>query len=178
MENKDLADGKKQVLPADYNNTASKKLQADNQTIKEDYSSPAEKTYNSSLFTVSEIKFTPITLKDDREVETNQAESTDKLIISFVVQNNATSYANAEVFAIITQPDGKVLQTDAWDASSIPTHDYGKKPYTRKMRFEYQKGETKQLQAIIRPEDYEKGNYTLQVFHNGYLVGQAVKILN
>ena len=178
MENKDLSDGKKQVLTADYNNTAAKKLQADNQTVKEDYSSPAEKTYNSSLFTVSEIKFTPIALKDDREVETNQAESADKLIISFVVQNNATSYANAEVFAIITQPDGKVLQTDAWDASSIPTHDYGKKPYTRKMRFEYQKGETKQLQAIIRPEDYEKGNYTLQVFHNGYLVGQAVKILN
>jgi hypothetical protein len=70
------------------------------------------------------------------------------------------------------------MQTDVWDAASISTHDYGKKAYTRKMRFEYLKGETKQLQAIIRPEDYERGNYTLQVFHNGYLVGQAVKILN
>jgi hypothetical protein len=95
-----------------------------------------------------------------------------------VVQNNVTSYANAEIFAIITQPDGKVVQTDAWDAASISTHDYGKKPYTRKMKFEYLKGETKQLQATIKPEDYERGNYTLQVFHNGYLVGQAVKILN
>src|SRR5258705_787196 len=180
MENKDTPDDKKQVtaIPGDQNNIPAKKLQNDNQPNKPDNNPSPDKTNSSSLFTISELKFTPIALKDDREVETNQAESANKLIISFVVQNNATSYANAEVFAIITQPDGKVLQTDACDASSIPTHDYGKKPYTRKMRFEYQKGETKQLQAIIRPGDYERGNYTLQVFHNGYLVGQAVKILN
>ena len=180
MENKDMADDKKQVaaILADKNNMPAKKGQPDNQLNKQENNSFTDKTNSSSLFTVSELKFTPIALKDDREVETNQAENANKLIISFVVQNNATSYANAEVFAIITQPDGKVMQTDAWDASSIPTHDYGKKPYTRKMRFEYQKGETKQLQATITPEDYERGNYTLQVFHNGYLVGQAVKILN
>ncbi len=179
-ENKDIADDKKQVTPppADQNNGQVKKLQNENQPARQENGSSTEKTYGSSLFTVSELKFTPIAFKDDREVETNQAESTNKLIISFVVQNNSTSYANAEVFAIITQPDGKVLQTDAWDVASIPTHDYGKKAYTRKMKFEYQKGETKQLQATIRPEDYEKGNYTLQVFHNGYLIGQAVKILN
>jgi uncharacterized protein YoxC len=180
METKDMADDKKQVapIPTDQNNTPAKKLQPDNQVARQENNSSSEKISRSSLFTVSELKFTPIALKDDKEVETNQAESANKLIISFVVQNNATSYANAEVFAIITQPDGKVMQTDAWDASSIPTHDYGKKPYTRKMKFEYQKGETKQLQATIRPEDYERGNYTLQVFHNGYLVGQSVKILN
>jgi hypothetical protein len=180
MDSRDMADNNKQStpLPAEQNNLPAKKLQTDNQSNKQENNSPAEKTSNSSLFTVSEIKFTPIAVKDDREVETNQAESANKLIISFVVQNNATSFANAEVFAIITQPDGKVMQTDAWDAASVATHDYGKKPYTRKMRFEYLKGETKQLQATIRPEDYERGNYTLQVFHNGYLVGQAVKILN
>lgn len=180
MENKDMADIKKQSapLPADQNNVLAKKTETDIQPVRQEYYSSPEKTYSSSLFIISELKFTPIALKDDREVETNQAESANKLIISFVVQNNSTSYSNAEVFAIITQPDGKVMQTDAWDAASIPTHDYGKKPYTRKMKFEYLKGETKQLQATIRPGDYERGNYTLQVFHNGYLVGQAVKILN
>ena len=179
IENKDMADDNGQVvpLPSD-NNTLAKKLQTDNQPSSEENISSPEKTYRSSLFTVSELKFIPIALKDDREVETNQAESANMLIISFVVQNNATSYANAEVFAIITQPDGKVVQTDDWDAASIPTHDYGKKAYTLKMKFEYLKGETKQLQATIRPGDYKRGNYTLQVFHNGYLVGQAVKILN
>jgi hypothetical protein len=179
-ENKNVAVDKKHEdpLPGDLNNTLVKKQQPDNQIPVQENNSSPEKTSGTSLFTVSEIKFTPIALKDDKEVETNQAGSADKLIISFVVQNNSTSYANAEIFAIITQPDGKVVQTDAWDAASISTHDYGKKAYTRKMKFEYLKGETKQLQATISPWDYEKGNYTLQVFHNGYLIGQAVKILN
>jgi hypothetical protein len=180
MENKDIADDKKQVSPqpADQNNGPVKKMQTDNQPGIQENSSLPDKTYKSSLFTLSDLKLIPIALKDNKEEETNQAENADKLIISFIVQNNVTNYANAEVFAIITQPDGKVLQTDAWDAASIPTHDYGKKAYTRKMKFEYQKGDTKQLQSTIRPEDYERGKYTLQVFHNGYLIGQAVKALN
>jgi hypothetical protein len=177
-EKKEIAVDKKQIaiVPADQMNTVSNE-QKEQQAGQENSSSP-EKTNSSSLFTVSELKFIPIADKDDIEVETNRAEITNKLMISFFVQNNVNSYANAEVFAVITQPDGKVVQTDAWDAASISTHDYGKKAYTRKIKFEYLKGETKQLQAIIRPGDYEKGNYTLQVFHNGYLIGQAVKILN
>jgi hypothetical protein len=179
-ENKDLSADKEHeaLLPDDLNKALVKKQQAGNQSSRQENNSSPEKTSGTSLFTVSEIKFTPIAYKDDKEVETNHVESANKMIISFTVRNNETSFPNAEVFAIITQPDGKVVQTDAWDAASISTHDYGKKEYTRKMKFEYQKGETKQLQATIRPEDYEKGNYTLQVFHNGYLVGHAVKVLN
>jgi hypothetical protein len=46
------------------------------------------------------------------------------------------------------------------------------------VKFEYQKGELKHLQLTLTPEDYEKGNYRLQVFHNGYLIGETVKRLN
>ncbi|MBI5858747.1 MAG: hypothetical protein HZB42_14035 [Sphingobacteriales bacterium] len=132
-----------------------------------------------SLFTASDLKFTPLTVSDDeKETETNDAEKTNKLSISFTVKNNSTGFNNAEVFAIITEPDGKVMQPDVWEAATINTHDFGKKPYTRKMRFEYQKGELKRLQLTLSPEDYEKGNYRLQVFHNGYLIGETIKTLN
>jgi hypothetical protein len=179
-ENKALENENKQTasLPGELTTIQLKKLQTDNPLAIQENNLSSEKTSRSSLFTISELKITPVAIKDDREIETTRAESASKLVISFVVQNNVTSYANAEVFAVITQPDGRVMQPDAWDAASIPTHGYGKKPYTRKMKFEYLKGETKQLQATFSPEDYEKGNYTLQVFHNGYLIGQAVKILN
>lgn len=132
----------------------------------------------SVLFTASELKLTPVKVSNDREEETNNAEDAGKLVVSFAVKSNAVDLGNAEVFAVITQPDGKVLQTDVWESSYINTHDYGKKTYTRKMKFEYQKGETKRLQLTLRPEDYERGNYRLQVFHNGYLIGEAVKTLN
>ncbi|NOT52043.1 MAG: hypothetical protein HOP10_12290 [Chitinophagaceae bacterium] len=138
----------------------------------------SEKTTGSSIFTASDIRLTPIKITEDKEEETNLTESINKLVISFAVKNSTTDYNNAEVFAIITQPDGKVMQTDMWESASITTHDFGRKTYTRKVKFEYQKGETKHLQLTLKPEDYEKGNYRLQVFHNGYLIGETTKRLN
>jgi len=134
-----------------------------------------EEKINTPVFTASDLKFTPT---NDKEEETTQAENTSKLIISFAVRNSAADFNNAEIFAIITQPDGKVMQTDLWESASINTYEFGKKTYTRKVRFEYQKGEIKHLQLTLKPEDYEKGNYRLQVFHNGYLIGETIKRLN
>ena len=136
------------------------------------------KSTGTPVFTASELKFTPIQITDDKEEETNQTENISKLVISFAVRNSLADLNNAEVFAVITQPDGKVMQTDLWETASINTHDFGKKTYTRKVKFEYQKGELKHLQLTLTPEDYEKGNYRLQVFHNGSLIGETVKILN
>lgn len=137
-----------------------------------------ERLSSTPLFTATDLKFMPISVSDDKEIETNEAENTSKLVISFAVKNNATGFNNAEIYAIITQPDGKVMQTDVWESAYISTHDFGKKIYTRKVKFEYQKGETKHLQLTLKPEDYEKGNYRLQVFHNGYLIGETIKTLN
>lgn len=138
----------------------------------------SDKNATPLLFTASDLKFIPLKVIDEKEEETNDAENTSKLVISFAVKNNSTGFDNAEVFAIITQPDGKVMQTDVWETASINTREYGKKRYTRKMKFEYQKGEIKHLQLTLKPEDYEKGNYRLQVFHNGYLIGETTKTLN
>jgi hypothetical protein len=80
---------------------------------------------------------------------------------------------------VITQPDGQLLTSDAWESSSsIDTRNEGKKRYTRKVKFEYQKGETKRLVFSLNAEDYQKGTYNLQVYHNGYMIGQANKVLN
>ena len=146
--------------------------------IQEEKDLPIERTNTASVFTASDLRFTPVGLKNDREEETNDAQTADKLFISFAVKNNNTGYNNAEVFAIIIQPDGKVLQPDVWESATISTHDYGRKPYTRKLSFEYQKGETKHLSLTLKSEDYEKGNYKLQVFHNGYMIGETMKTLN
>lgn len=175
---------KLQQLVADLpqkNNTAKTEIKEQAPVVAESTqpaAAAAEKTTEPALFTASDLKVIPIRINGEAEEETNEAENAGKLLISFAVKNNATGFNNAEVFAIITQPDGKVMQTDVWETASINTHDFGKKVYTRKMRFEYQKGETKQLQLTLKPEDYEKGNYRLQVFHNGYLIGETVRRLN
>nr|MBP7109608.1 hypothetical protein [Chitinophagaceae bacterium] len=61
---------------------------------------------------------------------------------------------------------------------SIDTRKEGKKSYTRKVRFDYERGENKKLLFSLNADDYMKGNYKLQVYHNGYMIGQTNKVLN
>lgn len=132
----------------------------------------------ASLFVASEIKLSPVMVKNDKEVETSQAKKTGKLVISFTVQNNLTDYDGTDVFIIITQPDGKVLTPDVWEsATPMTTHSGDRMSYTRKVRFEYFKGEAKQLTFSINADAYQTGAYSLQLYHKGHKIGQTSKTL-
>jgi myosin heavy subunit len=148
-----------------------KKLSEENKTL-------TEKINIASIFVASEIKFTPVTVKNLKEQETAEAKKTSKFIISFTVQNNISENTNAEVIIIVTQPNGQVLQNSVWDAGSFVTRNEGRKNYTMKMRFEYQKGEPKHLLFSLNADDYQKGDYSLMIYHNGILIGQSTKALH
>ena len=136
-----------------------------------------EKVNLASVFVASELKLLPIALKNDKEQETNVAKKVTKLIVSFTVQNNINEYANADVYIVVVQPDGKVLKNDVWESFSMETYNGNKISYTRKLRFEYNKGEAKHLVFSLNADEYAKGNYTFQLYHNGYMIGQTVKTL-
>ena len=156
-----------------------KDLETTNNQLGQENKVLAEKVNQASTFVATEIKFSPITVKNDKELETSVATKTSKLIVSFAVKNNIADYETADVYIVITQPDGKLLTSDVWEsASTIDTRTEGKKRYTRKVRFEYQKGETKQLLFSLNAEEYEKGTYILQLYHNGYMIGQTSKTLS
>lgn len=156
-----------------------KDLENNNQQLNRENKVLTEKLTQASTFVASEIKLSPVAVKNDKEQETNVAKKTSKFVVSFALQNNVSEYDNAEVYVVITQPDGQLLTSDAWEsAAAIDTHSEGKKRYTRKVKFDYQKGETKRLIFSLNAEDYQKGNYNLQVYHNGYMIGQTTKTLN
>ncbi|MGB3006558.1 MAG: hypothetical protein WBC06_08625 [Chitinophagaceae bacterium] len=159
-------------------NVQVKNLETNNQQLGVENKVLTEKVNLASTFIASEIKLSPVTVKNEKEQETNQVKKTSKFVISFTVQNNISDYNNAEVYVVILQPDGKVLSSDAWEtSSSIDTHNDGKKRYSRRVKFDYQKGEAKQLIFTLNPEEYQKGKYILQIYHNGYLIGQVFKLL-
>lgn len=138
----------------------------------------AEKVNLASVFVASELKLSPVTIKNDKEQETNQSKKASKLVVSFTVQNNVNEYTNAEVYIVVIQPDGKVMKDDVWESFSTETYNGNKINYTRKLRFEYSKSEIKHLLFSLNADEYQKGNYTLQVYHNGYMIGQTNKVLN
>lgn len=155
-------------------------LQQNMKKLDEENKSLTEKVNLASVFVASEIKFSPVTVKNDKEQETNLAKKTSKLVVSFAVQNNINEYRNADVFIMVIQPNGKLLKNDdVWEASSLmPLHNGTKMSFTRKVRFEYEKGEAKRLIFSLNAPEYEKGNYTLQIYHNGYMIAQTTKTLS
>lgn len=143
----------------------------------------AESTANSNtsntsgLFIASELRLAALTETDNKEIETSQAMQTDKLVGSFTVKNDNSQNNNAEVMIVVLQPDGKVLQKSSWESGTFSTHE-GKKIYSCKMRFDYNKGEVKRLNFSLSGDKYMKGNYVMQVYHNGLLIGKLSKTLS
>jgi uncharacterized protein YoxC len=170
----------KQLIAAtlDQVNSQVKKLEGNIDELSRENKSLIDKFNLASAFVATELNLTPVTLKKDKESETNLAFKTNKLVISLAVKSNIKDYENAELYVIVTQPDGKTMILDAWESSStLETVKEGKKLYTRKILIEYKKGETKRISFSLSPDDYLKGIYTVELYHNGYQIAQTSKSL-
>jgi len=136
-----------------------------------------EKISLASIFIASELKIDAIQIKKSGEEPTSQAKKTDKFVASFIVQNRVSQFSNAELTTILLKPDGQVMQSTVWDSGSFDTKNEGKKSFTRKIKFDYEKGEQKNLLFTIDTEKCYKGTYTFQLWHNGIMIGQTTKTL-
>jgi hypothetical protein len=160
-------------------NVQVKDLETSNHQLDQENKAMAAKLSAAGTFIATDIRFSPVMVKNDKEVETSNVSKVSKFVISFSVINNVQDYDKADVFVIITQPDGSLLTTDVWESSAMmDTNNEGQKRYTRKIRFEYRKAETKELFFSINAEQYQKGTYILQLYHNGSVIGQARRTLS
>ena len=149
-------------------------LQQNMQKVSAENRDLAQKINEASVFIASEIKFAAVNVKtDEKESETTQQKKANKLVTSFTVQNNILDLQSAEVVVVITDPTGKSLNTEVWDVGSFETKTDGRKIYTRKVKFEYNKGEAKHLIFSLEPDNFEKGIYKLSLYHNGIRIGES-----
>lgn len=133
-----------------------------------------KKSNASSLFVASGIRFAAYKVQpDQKEIETSQQDEANKFMSSFAVKNNTTGFQTAEIIIVVTDPSGKSVNPEVWDAGSFETKTEGRKVYTRKLLFEYNKGETKRLQFALEPENFEKGIYKISLYHNGIRIGES-----
>jgi hypothetical protein len=134
----------------------------------------SKKNNNLSLFVASGIRFAAYKVQpDQKEIETMQQDEANKFISSFTVRNNVTGFQTAEIIVVVSDPSGKSINPEVWDAGSFETKTEGRKVYTRKLLFEYNKGETKRLQFSLEPENFEKGTYKLSLYCNGIRIGES-----
>ena len=149
-------------------------LQQNMEKVSAENKDLAQKINDASIFIASEIKFAAVNVKaDEKESETTQQKKANKFVTSFTVQNNILDLESAEVIVVITDPSGKSLNTEVWDAGSFETKTDGRKIYTLRVKFEYNKGEAKRLIFSLEPNSFEKGTYKLSLYHNGIRIGES-----
>jgi hypothetical protein len=130
------------------------------------------KKNENSVFIASDIRFAAFsTQPDKKETETTQQGNANKFVSSFIVRNNTVGFQDAEIIVVVSDPSGKSVNPEVWDAGSFVTKNEGRKVYSRKMKFEYNKGETKRLNFSLEPDSFEKGIYKLSLYHNGVRIG-------
>ncbi len=130
-----------------------------------------------TVFAASELRLSAITINDDKESETSFAGQTNKLVGAFTVTNNNIQANNVEMVVVVMQPDGRILKNSEWESGSFNTAE-GKKIYSYKTSFTYSKGEPKRLLFSLKTDKYQKGNYTMQVYYNGMMIGKILKTLS
>ena len=128
-----------------------------------------------STFSASNIAMTPIKQKGDKEKETTTAKRVDKLVISFDVENRITKSGPADMYIIVTAPDGKVISEA--NGGTFTTREEGDKSFTSKLTVPYEQGRRQNVQLPLTQDKFQVGAYKIQVYHNGFKIGEGVTTL-
>jgi hypothetical protein len=136
-----------------------------------------EKTVDvASTFSASNIQVTSVDeKKDGKEKSTTKAKKVDKLVVSFDVENRIAKSGAADMYLIVTAPDGKVIAEQG--SSMLNTREDGDKAFTAKVPVEYVQGKRQNVQFPIHQSGFATGNYKIEIYHNGFKIGEGVRSL-
>ncbi|MFT3981494.1 MAG: hypothetical protein QM687_13555 [Ferruginibacter sp.] len=95
---------------------------------------------------------------------------------NFDVTSNDNNNA-VEMYVVITQPDGKLLKQSGWDSGSFETKE-GSRIYSCKLRFDIDKGENKSLNFSVPSSNFQKGVYSIMIYHKGVMIARGSKSLS
>lgn len=133
----------------------------------------------ASTLNASNISITPINEKGNgKEKVTSTAKRVDKLVIGFDVDNRIVQTGTTDVFVCITGPDGKPVAVEALGSGSFKTREDGEKIYTAKVNVDFEQGKKKHVEfAWKQNSDFLKGDYKIEIYHNGFKIGEGVRTL-
>ncbi len=131
-----------------------------------------------STFAASNIQVTPVNeKKSGKEKNTTTAKRVDKLVISFDIENRIAKSGPADMYLIVTGPDGKVISDASMGSGTLNTRMDGDKTFTTKIPVDYTQGQRKNIQYPLRNGDFTTGDYKIEIYHNGFKIGEGIRSL-
>jgi predicted nucleic acid-binding Zn-ribbon protein len=131
-----------------------------------------------STFSASNIQITPVNeKKNGKEKTTTSYKRVDKLVVSFDVENRIAKSGPADMYIMVTAPDGKPISDASQGGGSLTTRTDGDKSFTSKVPVDYTQGTRKPVSFPIRQADFQRGDYKIEIYHNGFKIGEGVRTL-
>jgi regulator of replication initiation timing len=133
----------------------------------------------ASTLNASNISITPMHEKSDgKDKETTTARKVNKLVIGFDVSNRIAQTGQTDVYVCITGPDGKPISVPALGSGNFTSREDGDKIYTAKVPVDFEAGKSKPVQFAWKQNSvFEKGNYKIEIYHNGFKIGEGTREL-
>jgi peptidoglycan hydrolase CwlO-like protein len=130
----------------------------------------------ASTLNASNIILTPINVKSSgKEKVSTTAKRVDKIVVSFDVDNRIIQSGTTDVYVVVLGPDGKAINTGA---ETFTTREAVAMPFTAKMPVDLETAKKKNVEFAFMPgTTFMQGNYTVQIYQNGFLIGQGVREL-
>ncbi len=177
-ENKQLTADKEQLT------TEKTQLTADKQNLEQNLSTTTtqkkqleEKVDVASTLHASSIGIAAVKLRNNgKEKETTTAKRADLIRISFNLdENRVTPTGTKDIYVVVTSPEGTVISDGG---SSFNTREEGTKSYTSKVSVNYEQGKVIPVSFDWKqPERFKEGSYKIEIYNNGFKIGQGVKTL-
>ena len=114
-----------------------------------------------------------------KEKETTKAKKVDKLRISFEIdENRVTQSGKKDLFVSIIAPDGTPVSVQALGSGTFTTREGKELPYTQKISVDYKQSSKQNVQFDWKQNtDFQKGNYKIEVYNNGFKIGEGFREL-
>ncbi len=153
-------------------------LQTDLQTTTTQKEELAQKVDVGSTFSAANITIRGIDEKGNgKEKETTTAKKVNKLVVSFDVENRIAPSGPADLYVVVTAPDGQVVSNASMGSGTLTTRTEGDRPYTFKSSIEYEQGTRKNVQVPLRQDKFQTGDYKVEIFQNGFKIADGVRTL-
>ncbi|ULT38653.1 hypothetical protein KRR40_26585 [Niabella defluvii] len=105
----------------------------------------------ASTLSASGMSITPLKeRKNGKEKETNFARRVDKLQIAFNIENRITTSGPADLYVIVTDPKGTIVQNSELGSGAMTTRQDGDRNFTAKIPVEYETGTRKGVSFLLK----------------------------
>jgi hypothetical protein len=153
-------------------------LTTDLQTTTQQKEEALQKVDVGSTLAASNFNIRGIDEKGNgKEKETDKAKKVNKLVVSFDVENRIAQSGPADLYVVVTAPNGQVISNPTMGSGTLTTRNDGERAFTTKQSIEYEQGTHKTVSFPLRQDKFETGNYKIEVYHNGFKIAEGTRSL-